>query len=71
MEHYILSDDYDDMICTLLLTPGGGYFWEFLVRVCSPILQILTLFKPRNVIFHNGFQTRSLKSIPIFRLGQI
>ena len=27
----ILSDDYDDVIYTLLLIPGGGYYWEYLV----------------------------------------
>ena len=32
------------MIYTLLVTPGGGYSWEFLVGVCRPVLQILTLF---------------------------
>ena len=46
MQCYILSDNYDDH--TLLLAPGGGgswgYFWEFLVGVCRPVLQILTLF---------------------------
>ena len=25
--------------------PPGGYSWEFLVRVCRPVLQILTLFQ--------------------------
>ena len=31
MSHPILNEDYDDMIYTLLLIPGGGYYWEFLV----------------------------------------
>ena len=49
---------------------GGGYSWEFLVRVCRPVLQILAPdFRPKNVIFHNRFQTRTLKSIPVFRPG--
>ena len=47
-----------------------GYYWEFLVGVCRPVLQILSLnFRPKNVIFHTCFQTRSLKSIPIFGSG--
>ena len=48
----------------------GDYSWELLVRVCGPVLQILTLFQTKkNVIFHTRLQTRSLKSIPVFRLG--
>ena len=41
----------------------GGYSWEFLVDLCRPVLQMLTLF------FHNRFQTWPLKSIPVFRPG--
>ena len=26
---------------------GGVYFWEFLVGVCRPVLQILTLFQTK------------------------
>ena len=47
----------------------GGYFWEFLVGVCHPVLQILTLFQTKNCHFHTCFQTRPLKSIPVFRPG--
>ena len=39
----------------------GGHFWEFLVWVGCPIVQILTFFKLKNVIFHTGFQIRSLE----------
>ena len=46
---------------------GGENSWEFLVEVCRPVLQILTLFQTKNVIFHTGFQTWPLKSIPILR----
>ena len=36
----------------------GGYSWEFLVGVCGPVLQILTLFQIKKiVIFHIRFQT--------------
>ena len=38
---------------------GGGYSWEFLVGVCRPVLQILTLFQTKNVIFRIRFQTRA------------
>ena len=37
------------------------------IPVCRPALQILTL--PKNVLFHTRFQTRPLKSIPVFRPG--
>ena len=47
----------------------GGHSLEFLVRVCCLVFQILTLFHSKNVIFHTCFQTSSLKSIPVFRLG--
>ena len=48
------------------LGPGGRYSLEFLVGVCRPV-QILTLFQ--TVIFHTGFQTRPLQSIPVFKPG--
>ena len=47
---------------------SGVYSWEFLVRVCRPVPQILTLFQNKNVIFHTRFQTWSLKSIPVSEL---
>ena len=43
------------MIYTLLLTPGGGYFWEFLVGVCHLVLQILTLFQTKKCHFPRWF----------------
>ena len=55
IQRYILSDDYDDMIYTLPLTPGGGYFCEFLVWVGRPYLQIWPHFKPKNVVFQTRF----------------
>ena len=59
------------MIYTLLLTPGGGYSWEFLVGVCRPVPRILTLFQTKNCHFphpfsdqiskiHTNFQTWSI-----------
>ena len=32
---------------------GGGYSWEFLVEVCHPVLQILTIFQTK----YSRFQT--------------
>ena len=37
--------------------------------MCRPVLQILTLFQTKNVIFYTRFQTRPLKSMPVFRPG--
>ena len=46
------------MIYTLLLIPGGGYYWEFLVGVWCPVLRILTLLQTKKLSF----------STPVFRL---
>ena len=48
---------------------GGGYSWEFLVGACRPVLQILTRFQTKKVIFYTCFQTKPLKSTPVFRPG--
>ena len=38
------------------VTPPGGFSWEFLVGVCRPVLQILTLFQMKKChIFLNPF----------------
>ena len=37
------------------IIPGGGYTWEFLVGVCRPVLQILTLFQTENCHFLHPF----------------
>ena len=37
-------------------TLPGGYSWVFLVGVCHPVLQILTLFQTKIVIFHTRLQ---------------
>ena len=34
---------------------GGAYSWEFLVRVCRPVLQILTLFQTKKCNFPYPF----------------
>ena len=48
---------------------GGGYSWEFLVGVCRLVLEILSLFQTKNVIFHIRFKTWPLKARPVFRPG--
>ena len=30
---------------------SGGYSWEFMVGVCRPVLQILTLFQTKKLSF--------------------
>ena len=30
---------------------GGGYSWEFVVGMCRPVLQILTLFQTKKLSF--------------------
>ena len=39
----------------MLLNPGGRYSWEFLVEVCRPVLQILTLFQTKKRHFAHPF----------------
>ena len=46
---------------------GGGYSWEFLVGCATWFFK--SDFRPKNVIFHTRFQTRTIKFIPIFRPG--
>ena len=37
-------------------TRTRGNSWEFLVGLCRPVPQILTLFQTKNAIFHTRFQ---------------
>ena len=37
----------------------GGYSWEFLVRVCRPVLQILTLFQNKKCNFPHLFSDQT------------
>ena len=37
--------------CVLDCKPPGGYYWEFLVEVCHPVLQNLTRFKTKKLLF--------------------
>ena len=40
---------------------GGGYSWEFLVGLCSPVLQILTLFQTKRCNFPHPFSDQTSK----------
>ena len=46
-----------------------GFSWEFLVGSATRSSKSWPFFIPKNAIFHIRFQTWSLKSIPILRLG--
>ena len=48
---------------------SGGYSWEFLVGVCRPVLQILTLFQTKKCHFPHPFSDQTSKTIPGFRPG--
>ena len=39
------------------LNSRGGYSWEFLLGVCRPVIQILTLFEIKKCHFYTRFQT--------------
>ena len=56
------------LVTTIRASPGGrGYSWEFLVGVCrSPNPDPNS---DQKMSFHIRFQTRPLKSIPVFRPG--
>ena len=55
-----------DLCC--LHAPGGGGVLLGILRVgVPPVLQILSQFQTKNVIFHTRFQTRPLTSIPVLR----
>ena len=38
---------------------GGGYSWEYLVRVCRPVLQILTRFQTIKCYFPHPFSDQT------------
>ena len=40
---------------------GGRYSWKFLVAVCRPVLQILTLFQTKNCNFPHPFSDLAFK----------
>ena len=44
-----------DRLCVLCTPGGGGYFWEFMLGVCSPVFQILTLFQTKKCHFSHPF----------------
>ena len=43
------------------LRGGGGYSWEFLVGLCCPVLQILTLFQTKKGNFLDPFSEQTSK----------
>ena len=50
------------------LSPGGGgYSQEFLVGVCRPVLQILTLFQTKKCHFPNPFSDQASKLHTLFQ----
>ena len=42
---------------------SGRYFWEFLVGVCRPVLQILTLFQTKKCHFSHSFSDLASKKL--------
>ena len=46
---------------------GGGYSWEFLVGVCRPVLQILTLFQTKKCHFPHPFSDQTSKNHTSFQ----
>ena len=42
---------------------SGRYFWEFLVGVCRPVLQILTLFQRKKCHFSHPFSDLASKKL--------
>ena len=40
----------------------GGYSWEFLVGMCRPVLQILTLFQTKKCYFPHPFSVQTSKN---------
>ena len=47
-------------------TPGNSWWWCAARFFILQILTLFDLFRPKNVIFHSCFQTRPLKSTPVF-----
>ena len=46
---------------------GGGGGWEFLVGVCRPVLQILTIFRTKQCNFPGPFSDQTSKIHTCFR----
>ena len=42
---------------------GGGYSWEFLVGMCHPVLQILTLSQTKKCHFSHLFSDMASKKL--------
>ena len=46
---------------------SGGYSLEFMVGVCRPVVQILTLFLTKKNAIPDPLSDQTLKSMPVFR----
>ena len=66
----VKSTNYNSVACSQTLYFLGGYSWEFLVGVCRPVLQILTLFQTKKCNSPHSFSTRPLKSILVLAFRQ-
>ena len=59
------------MFFTFILFHPGGYSWKFLVGVCRPVLQILTLLRnKKSHLSHTFSDLASKKSSSLLRLEQ-
>ena len=57
-----IGEDQMDALRVLGYCPGGGgYSWEFLVGVCRPVRQILTLFQTKKCHFLHPFSDPTSK----------
>ena len=55
-----LSESYQRQVSlNNISTQSRGFSWEFLVGVCRPVLQILTVFQTWPSKIHTRFQTWS------------
>ena len=57
---YVLKEEQRQAVLGLLeqkdvVGVRGGYSWDFLVEVCRPVLQILTLFQTKKCHFLHPF----------------
>ena len=52
-----------------IMPGGGGYSWEFLARVCRPVLQILTLFQLKKCHFLHPYLDLVFKKLRHYYLN--
>ena len=52
-----------DVLLRIYCIPSrGGYFWKFMVGVCRPVLQILTLFQTKKCYFPHPFSDLAFRA---------